>query len=94
MPVIFYFKAKELLFPSLQDLIIQNVIDNKKVLEEADPQMQKAAEELFKQKQQAVLKNWDEEYNNFQRQSKSAISMENQNNTPEKEIKEEEKLAE
>jgi len=37
MPVIFYFKAKELLFPSLQDLIIQNVIDNKKVLEEADP---------------------------------------------------------
>lgn len=45
---------------------MQDGFDEKAVMEEADPKKAKAAMDLIKQQQQAVLAQWDEEYNNFQ----------------------------
>ena len=48
IPIVFYFKAQSLLFPSIKDLILMDALNEKEVLEEADPKKEKAATELFK----------------------------------------------
>ncbi len=65
MPLFFYFVANELLFPSIKDLILQQAFDEKMVLDEADPKKAKEAMDIMKVKQQQVLNQWEENYNNF-----------------------------
>jgi hypothetical protein len=48
-PFIFYFQGNQLLFPSMKELIMQDEIDEKAVLDEADPKKAKAAMDLMKQ---------------------------------------------
>jgi hypothetical protein len=65
VPLFFYFVANELLFPSIKDLILQQAFDEKMVLDEADPKKAKEAMDIMKVKQQQVLNQWEENYNNF-----------------------------
>ena len=65
VPFFFYFVANELLFPSIKDLIVQEAFDDRSVLDEADPKKAKEAMEIMKMKQQQVISQWEEEYNNF-----------------------------
>ena len=46
-PVIFYFNAHSLFFPSLKDLILQGKV-KPEILEEADPKRAKAAMEMLR----------------------------------------------
>ena len=65
VPLFFYYLANELLFPSIKDLILQQAFDERLVLDEADPKKAKEAMDIMKVKQQQVLNQWEENYNNF-----------------------------
>lgn len=54
VPVVFYYLAHQLLFPSLKDLIMLRQVEVN-IIEEADPKRAKAAMELMKKQQQEIL---------------------------------------
>lgn len=59
IPFWFYFQANSLLFPTLKDLIMQENLDQKEVLNQADPKKAKEAMDILKKQQTEAVQNWD-----------------------------------
>eukprot|EP00347_Sterkiella_histriomuscorum_P002642 403367358 len=70
LPILFYFEAQSLLFPKLKDLILQNTINFQEVNRELNTEIAKQTHELFKQRQQALFHQWEDQYNTFKQPEK------------------------